>query len=258
MQLTFDSVSSHPIHERSQGLLEERALPEMPFSVSLLNSYSSFKSQLPVHLLCEIMAGLPLSSHRPLFLLAAACLRPAPKNPSRVPKLSELCGCSQNLSLIHFSVSGLWETPDMGSSKPRPALRDILEARDTASRFPPPWTPGMHCACAGSRGLRLAWPRGQDHLTSGVHMPQNTSLPTAPLKKVERVGPVGEGPGPESCPVNGRGPPFLNSGWEPEGEVKCRGGEDKQQLPPDYRKGLQILKGRENKAYSHPSQEPSS
>ena len=48
---------------------------------------------------------------------------------------------------------------------------------------------------------------------------------------------VGAGPGPESCTVNGRGPPFLNSGWEPEGEVKCGGGEDKQQLPPDYRRG---------------------
>ena len=160
-----------------------------PFSVSLLNSYSSFKSQLPVHLLCEIMVRLPLSSHRPLFLLAAACLRPAPKNPSRVPKLSELSGCSQNLSFIHFSASGLWETPDAGSSKPRPTLRDILEARDTASRFPPPWIPGMHCACAGSGGLRLAWPRGQDHLLPVCTCHKiHTSLPTAPLKNVERAG----------------------------------------------------------------------
>ena len=29
LQLTFDSVLSHPIQERSQGRLEERALPEM-------------------------------------------------------------------------------------------------------------------------------------------------------------------------------------------------------------------------------------
>lgn len=51
---------------------------EWPLSVILLNSYSSFKSQLQVPLLCETMARLPLSSHKPLFPLAAACPCPAP------------------------------------------------------------------------------------------------------------------------------------------------------------------------------------
>lgn len=117
------SVSLHPV--RSCSLRPSRepfSLLEDPLSVTLLNSYSSFKSQLGAPLLCETC--LPLSSHRPPVRLAAACPCPAPQNPSRLLKLLDLPGLSSWLGsdpLLGLRSVSVTSVSGAGSGKSRPA-----------------------------------------------------------------------------------------------------------------------------------------
>ena len=123
------------------------------------------------------MARLLVSPHRPLFPLTAACLRPVPKNLSRVPKLSEL--------------PGLFSEPE---SDPLLSLRTLGNTRRGFQQAQASaWGRSgsvRHClevpATMDSRHAlrlrRLQSPQARaasrsGSLTSGVHAPQNTHLP---------------------------------------------------------------------------------
>lgn len=181
------TLSLHiPFRNFPKASLKKGLSLKWPLSVSLLNSYSSFKSQLPVHLLCEIMAHLPLSPHRPLFPLAAACLRPAPKNLSRVPKLSELPGLfSEPESDPLLSLKTLGNTrrgfqqAQASARGPSGSARHCLEVPATMdSRH------ALRLRRLQSPQARVASRSGS--LTSDVHVPQSSHLP--PNGSPERSG----------------------------------------------------------------------
>lgn len=125
------SVSLHPVGACSLRPSRELfSLLEGPLSVILLSSYSSFKSQLRPPLLCATC--LPLSSHRSLFRLAAACPCPAPQNPSRLLKLFHLPGLSSRPGSDTLWASGVCRSPPVfgaGSGKSQPAPRRTRSRR---------------------------------------------------------------------------------------------------------------------------------